>query len=131
MDWDMGLKHGVHFRMFEQKNVMTSLLQCFLSFGVCAVVLFFITANPYIQFFILGILGIMTLTFISMFIYFGVTQPKLLQSERHIEKMAVIEQGMVDGKNIGIIDDEEDVSFANTQKNQPKLTRVLKPEIKK
>lgn len=45
MDWGIGFKHGASFRMFEQKNVMTSLLQCCLGFSVCTIVLFCLTSN--------------------------------------------------------------------------------------
>ncbi len=90
MNWGIGFKQGAQCKMFEQKNVMTSLLQCCLGMGVLGVILFCLTDSPYIQFCILGILGILILTFAGMFIYFSLSQPKLLQSERHLEKMAVM-----------------------------------------
>lgn len=129
MDWGMGFKHGAHFRMFEQKNVMTSLQQLCCILGVLCVAACCVTENTFILYVSVGLLALSVLAFIAIFGYLSVVQPKLLQSERHIEKMAIIEQEMADGKNIQSIN-EKNTAFVAARKKVPKLTNVLKEESK-
>ncbi len=95
----LNIKQGVAFNVREQKNVLTSFVQYGLGISLLMTILLICVNILFIQIIavIILLLSIILITFIG--IWFAIKDPKRLQSEKHIERMTILEQGMPDNKN--------------------------------